>query len=372
MKVLITGSHGFVAKNLHAHLKVRQDIEVLQFSREDSISSLNEMLLQADFIFHLAGVNRPTDPEDFRSGNTDLTRLVCEGIVASGRKTPVLYTSSSQAELDNAYGASKLAAEQALLCLTATHDVPVHIFRLPNVFGKWARPHYNSAVATFCNNIARNQPIKINDPDVALTLVYVDDVIAHFLGVMDGRLAGDPFISVQPAYSTTVGEVADQLTAFRDSRETLTTEAVGRGLTRALYSTYLSYVPPERFTYDVPKYGDQRGVFVEMLKTQDSGQFSYFTAYPGITRGGHYHHSKTEKFLVIRGDACFRFRHIVSGEFYELFTTGDKPEIVETVPGWTHDVTNVGSDEMIVMLWANEVFDRDHPDTYALSVGTEA
>lgn len=372
MKVLITGSQGFVAKNLHAHLKVRQDIEVLQFSHSDSISSLKEMLLQADFVFHLAGVNRPTDPEDFRSGNTDLTRAVCEGIVASGRKTPVLFTSSSQAELDNAYGASKLAAEQVLLDLTAIHDVPVHIFRLPNVFGKWARPDYNSAVATFCNNIASHQPIKINNPDAALTLVYIDDVIAHFLGVMDGRLVGDPFISVQPAYSTTVGAVAKQLLAFRDSRDTLITEAVGTGLTRALYSTYLSYVPPERFSYDVPKYGDPRGVFVEMLKTRDSGQFSYFTAHPGITRGGHYHHSKTEKFLVIRGDACFRFRHIVSGEFYELFTTGEKPQIVETVPGWTHDITNVGSDEMIVMLWANEVFDREQPDTYTLSVGTEA
>lgn len=371
MKVLITGCHGFVAKNLLAHLKVREDVEIMQFSREDSISSLNELVSRADFIFHLAGVNRPIDPEDFRSGNTDLTRLVCEGIIASGKKTPVLYTSSSQAELNNAYGASKLAAERILFELTATHDVPVHIFRLPNVFGKWARPDYNSVVATFCNNIAHNKPIKINNADAALALVYIDDVIAQFLEVMDGRLTGDPFVSAQPTYVTTVGEVAAQLTAFRDSRETLLTKAVGAGLTRALYSTYLSYFPPERFTYDVPKYGDQRGVFVEMLKTQDSGQFSYFTAYPGITRGGHYHHSKTEKFLVIRGHACFRFRHIVSGEFYELCTTGEKPQIVETVPGWTHDITNVGNDEMIVMLWANEVFNRDHPDTYALPVGTE-
>lgn len=372
MKVLVTGSQGFVAKNLFVHLAVREDIEVLEFSREDSISSLKGMLMQADFVFHLAGVNRPTDPEDFKSGNTDLTRVVCEGIAASGRKTPVLYTSSSQAELANAYGASKLAAEQALLELREKHAVPVHIFRLPNVFGKWARPDYNSAVATFCHNIARHQPIKINNPDAALTLVYIDDVIAHFVRIMDGQLTGDPFLSVQPSYSTTVGKVAEQLLAFRDSRETLITEAVGTGLTRALYSTYLSYVPPESFTYEVPKYGDQRGVFVEMLKTQDCGQFSYFTAHPGITRGGHYHHSKTEKFLVIKGDACFRFRHIVSGEFYELFTSGEKPEVVETVPGWTHDITNVGSEEMIVMLWANEIFDRERPDTYALPVGTEA
>lgn len=372
MKVLITGARGFVAKNLIAHLRERQDVEVLQFSREDSISTLNEMLLQADFVFHLAGVNRPQNPEEFKIGNTDLTRAVCDGIVASGRKIPVLYTSSSQAELDNVYGASKLGAEQALNELAAEHDIAVHIFRLPNVFGKWARPNYNSAVATFCNNISRHQPIQINNPDAPITLVYIDDVIAHFIAVMDGNLSGNPFVSVEPAYETTVGALAEQLTAFRNSRETLITEAVGTGLVRALYSTYLSYVPPERFTYEVPKYGDPRGVFVEMLKTPDAGQFSYFTAHPGITRGGHYHHSKTEKFLVIKGRACFRFRHIVSGEFYELSTTGEKPEIVETVPGWTHDITNIGDDEMIVMLWANEIFDRAHPDTYALPVGTEA
>jgi UDP-2-acetamido-2,6-beta-L-arabino-hexul-4-ose reductase len=372
MKVLITGAQGFVAKNLIVHLRERQDVEVLQFSREDSISTLKEMLLQADFVFHLAGVNRPQNPEEFKTGNTDLTRAVCDGIVASGRNIPVLYTSSSQVDLDNVYGLSKLGAEQALNKLAGERDIPVHIFRLPNVFGKWARPNYNSAVATFCNNIARRQPILINNPDAAITLVYIDDVIAHFIAVMDGKLSGDPFVAVEPAYEITVGALAAQLTAFRDSRETLITEAVGTGLVRALYSTYLSYVPPELFTYEVPKYGDPRGVFVEMLKTPDSGQFSYFTAHPGITRGGHYHHSKTEKFLVIKGKACFRFRHIVSSEFYELFTTGEKPEVVETVPGWTHDITNVGDDEMIVMLWANEIFDREHPDTYALPVGTEA
>lgn len=372
MKVLITGAQGFVAKNLNAHLRERQDVEILQFSREDSISKLKEMLLQADFVFHLAGVNRPQNPEEFKAGNTDLTLAVCDGIVSSGRKTPILYTSSSQAELNNVYGVSKLGAEQALSELASEHNIPVHIFRLPNVFGKWARPNYNSAVATFCHNIARHQPIQINNPDAVITLVYIDDVIAHFIAVMDGMLSGSPLVVVEPAYQITVGALAKQVTAFRDSRETLITEAVGTGLVRALYSTYLSYVPPERFTYEVPKYGDPRGVFVEMLKTPDAGQFSYFTAHPGITRGGHYHHSKTEKFLVIKGEACFRFRHIVSGEFYELFTTGEKPEIVETVPGWTHDITNVGNDEMIVMLWANEIFDREHPDTYTMPVGTEA
>lgn len=372
MKVLITGANGFVAKNLCVHLRERQDIEILPFAREDSIESLQEMILQADFIFHLAGVNRPKNPAEFKFGNVDLTQVVCDGIIASGRPIPVVYTSSSQAVLENDYGVSKLAAEHALIELSTKHHVPVHLFRLPNVFGKWARPDYNSAVATFCHNIARHQPIQINNPDAVVTLVYIDDVIAHFIAIMDGKSQGTPFITVEPAYSITVGKLADMLVAFRDSRESLITEAVGTGLERALYSTYLSYVPPESFTYTVPKYGDARGVFVEMLKTRDAGQFSYFTAHPGITRGGHYHHSKTEKFLVIKGDACFRFRHVVSGEFYELFTSGEKPEIVETVPGWTHDITNIGNDEMIVMLWANEIFDREHPDTYTMPVGSKA
>lgn len=372
MKVLITGAQGFIGKNLQAHLRERQDVEVLLFLREDKLSSLKDMLSQVDFVFHLAGVNRPQTPEEFKSGNTDLTQAVCEGVVASGRKIPVLYTSSSQAELENAYGVSKRGAELVLSNLATEYSSAVHVFRLPNVFGKWARPDYNSAVATFCHNISRGLPIHINNPDAAVTLVYIDDVVSHFIAVMDGKLVGDPFITVEPSYTITVGKLAQQVTAFRDSRKTLVSEAVGTGLTRALYSTYLSYVPPERFTYEVPKYSDPRGVFVEMLKTPNAGQFSYFTAHPGITRGGHYHHSKTEKFLVIKGHACFRFRHIVSGEFCELFTFGEKPEIVETVPGWTHDITNVGEDEMIVMLWANEIFDREHPDTYSMPVGTEA
>jgi UDP-2-acetamido-2,6-beta-L-arabino-hexul-4-ose reductase len=372
MKVLITGASGFVGQNLVTHLGERSDVEVLRFTRDDSLANLAALVAQVDFVFHLAGVNRPQDPKEFHTGNTDLTRALCAAISDSGRRIPVLYTSSSQAELDNAYGTSKRGAEQVLLDLKSTHGSAVHLFRLPNVFGKWARPNYNSAVATFCNNIARDLPIQISDPKARINLVYIDDVVAHFIAVMDGKLAGEPFVSVSPQYSITVGELAEQLMTFRDSRKSMITEPVGTGLVRALYSTYLSYLPPERFTYEVPKYGDPRGVFVEMLKTRDSGQFSFFTAHPGITRGGHYHHSKTEKFLVIKGTACFRFRHVVSGEFYELITTGEKPEIVETVPGWTHDITNSGTEEMIVMLWANEIFDREAPDTFARPVGTEA
>lgn len=372
MKVLITGANGFVGQNLIAHLGERADIDVVRFTRDDVLSSLPGLVAQVDFVFHLAGVNRPVDPQEFNTGNTDLTGALCNAVISSGRRVPVLYTSSSQAELDNPYGSSKRGAEELLLNLQASADVPVYLFRLPNVFGKWARPNYNSAVATFCNNIARDIPIKINDPQAMINLVYIDDVVTRFIQVMDGKVSTQGFVNVEPQYSISVGGLVEQLSAFRDSRTNMVSERVGTGLVRALYSTYLSYLPPERFTYKVPKYEDPRGMFVEMLKTPDAGQFSFFTAHPGITRGGHYHHSKTEKFLVIKGHACFRFRHIVSGEFYELFTTGEEPEIVETVPGWTHDVTNVGDSELIVMLWANEIFDREHPDTFSMAVGTEA
>lgn len=371
MKVLITGSNGFIAKNLSAHLLTRTDIDILQYSRNDSASSLERMLNSVDFVFHLAGVNRPKNNETF-STNADITQLICTAIIKSGRKIPILFTSSTQALLDNEYGLSKLRAEKMLIKFSQEYDVPVHIFRLPNVFGKWARPNYNSAVATFCNNIAHDLPIHVNDPSAAITLVYIDDVISRFIAVMDKMLLGTPYIEVAPTYQTTVGDLASLLRSFKESRKSLVTEPVGTGLARALYSTYLSYIPPINFTYEIPKHGDARGVFVEMLKTQNSGQFSYFTAHPGITRGGHYHHSKTEKFLVIKGSACFRFRHITSGDFYQLFTCGEKPEVVETVPGWSHDITNIGDDELIVMLWANEVFDREHPDTFMMPVGTES
>lgn len=365
MRVLITGASGFVGKNLIVHLKERQDVEVLTFGRSDDLEALVERVAQADFIFHLAGVNRPQDPAEFGQGNTELTVELCKAIEVSGRKIPVVYTSSSQAVLDNPYGASKRGAEEALQALSVQNGSPVHVLRLPNVFGKWAKPNYNSAVATFCHNIARDLPIQINDPAAVITLVYIDDVIAHFLALMAGEEAG---IEVQPQYRVSVGEIADRLHGFKESRSTLVTDRVGHGFVRALYSTYLSYLPPKRFSYEVPKYSDPRGVFVEMLKTPDCGQFSFFTAHPGITRGGHYHHTKTEKFLVIKGRARFGFRHMTSGELHEVITEGDNPQIVETVPGWTHDITNIGDDEMIVMLWANEIFDRAHPDTYACQV----
>lgn len=371
MKVMITGANGFVGTNLRLHLAERKDVAVVCFDRSDSVADLPAMLEGVDFVFHLAGVNRPQDPQEFVTGNADLTAALCQAVgalvAATGKAVPIVYTSSIQADRENPYGQSKRSAEEALLAAAGTHGIPVHIFRLPNVFGKWCRPNYNSAVATFCHNIARDLPIQVNDPAAAVTLVYVDDVVERFIQLMDGAdalVGADGFACVAPQYSTTVGELAQLIKTFKESRNTLITERVGSGLVRALYSTYVSYLPKEDFAYSVPQHGDPRGVFVEMLKTLDSGQFSYFTAHPGITRGGHYHHTKTEKFLVIKGRARFKFRQMQTGETHELFTTGDKAEIVETVPGWTHDITNIGDDEMIVMLWANEIFDRAHPDTY--------
>jgi UDP-2-acetamido-2,6-beta-L-arabino-hexul-4-ose reductase len=372
MKVLITGANGFVGKNLQLHLAERKDVQVVSFTHDDDVAQLPALLQEVDFVFHLAGVNRPQDPQEFVSGNVDLTQALCRAVGAvadaTGKPMPIVYTSSTQAGRDNAYGQSKRGAEEALQTAARNHRVPVHIFRLPNVFGKWCKPNYNSAVATFCHNIARGLPIQVNDPAASVTLVYVDDVIERFVQLMDGADAAmdaNGFSTVAPQYTTAVGELARQIQAFKDSRDTLMTEHVGTGLVRALYATYVSYLPVELFAYSVPQHADPRGVFVEMLKTPDAGQFSYFTAHPGITRGGHYHHSKTEKFLVIKGQARFKFRHMQTGQAHELVTSGDKPEIVETVPGWTHDITNIGAEEMVVMLWANEVFDRARPDTFA-------
>ena len=369
--ILITGANGFVGKNLQLHLSERKDIQVRCFTRANTVDELPALLNGADFVFHLAGVNRPQDPAAFVVGNAGLTQALCTALAqvatTTGRKVPVVFASSIQAAQDNAYGQSKRAAEDALFALQHEYGVPVHVFRLPNVFGKWARPNYNSAVATFCHNTARGLPITVNDPAASLTLVYVDDVV-HLLDGADAALDAAGFATVAPQYSTTVGALAAQIQAFKESRNNLVTERVGTGLVRALYSTYVSYLPVEKFAYTVPQHGDARGVFVEMLKTPDCGQFSYFTAHPGITRGGHYHHSKTEKFLVIKGCARFKFRHMHTGETHTLDTSGEQAQVVETVPGWTHDITNIGSDELVVMLWANEIFDRERPDTFACAL----
>lgn len=367
MQILVTGAEGFIGRNVCLAIAERA-WQVLPITRNSSAAMLEAAIAKADAVIHLAGVNRPQDPAEFASGNAAFTQTLCALLAESGRNLPVALSSSIQAERDNPYGLSKKAAEQAVLAYAQQTGAVARVYRLPNVFGKWCRPNYNSAVATFCHNIARGLPIQINDPSAALSLVYVDDVVAELLAFAQAPSDSAGFFPVNPVYHSTVGEVAAQISAFQGVRTHLVSEAVGLGLVRALYSTYISYLPPEQFSYPVAQYADPRGVFVEMLKTPDAGQFSYFTAHPGITRGGHYHHSKTEKFLVMKGKALFKFRHMLSGETYRLETSGEQPVIVETIPGWAHDITNIGDDEMLVMLWANEIFDRARPDTIAAEV----
>jgi len=370
--ILVTGANGFIGKNLVVRLNELANITVSTFVRRDDVARLPELVAQADAVVHLAGENRPSDESAFSQVNAGLTSALCDAIqhrcITTGRHVPLLLTSSTQAERDNPYGHSKLAAEQFVSAMAQATGNPCVVFRLPGVFGKWCRPNYNSVVATFCHNLARDLPIQINDPNASLRLVYVDDVVNAFLNALEASSPGYIQVPVAPKYTITLGELAGQIRAFADCRTTLMSERVGTGLVRALYATYVSYLPNEKFSYVVQQHADSRGVFVEMLKTPDSGQFSYFTAHPGITRGGHYHHTKTEKFLVIKGEALFRFRHLLTNELVELRTSGTAPQVVDSIPGWTHAITNVGDTEMVVMLWSNENFDRQKPDTVARKV----
>jgi len=360
MKILVTGADGFIAKNLIVYLKERDYNDIMCYTRGCDLAA---MANEADFVFHLAGVNRPNHVSEFDEGNVDVTASLINALTRANNNAPIVLASSIQADLDNPYGKSKAAAERAVLKYQADTFSKVYVYRLPNVFGKWCKPNYNSVIATFCYNLVNDLPISIKDANSPLNLVYIDDVCSSFINILDAPV-NPGFVDIDPIYQTTVGQVATILQKFKLSRDQLLTDDVGQGLIRALYSTFLSYYRPGQFSYIVPSYTDSRGTFVEMLKTHNAGQFSFFTAHPGVTRGGHYHHSKNEKFLIIKGTSRFRFKHIMSGEFYEQTIEASDYTIIETVPGWSHDITNIGDDELIVMLWANEIFDRDKPDTY--------
>jgi len=366
--ILITGANGFIGKNLFFALK-ELPCTVDTFSHRDDRSELKDKVIAADVIYHLAGVNRPDSDEEFISGNTDFTQHLLELISLYNPGVTLIYTSSSQASKDNAYGRSKKNAEQLILKHVEEDSLNAFIYRLPGIFGKWCRPDYNSVVATFCNNVIHDIPLQINNPDFKLELVYIDDVIGSFIKHISKDYCGkDVFCEVGNSYVISLNELAQKIYSFKESRKTLVTDKVGTGLTRALYATYLSYLPPENFSYAVPVYEDNRGSFSEILKTPEHGQFSFFTAKPGISRGGHYHHTKNEKFIVISGVALFKFENIVTGEIIEFEASSNEIKVVDTIPGWAHNIKNIGTESLVVMLWANEIFDRDKPDTITWSM----
>lgn len=361
-RILVTGASGFIAKNLIVRLN-EENYDVVKFERGDNISFLDEIIQDIDFIFHLAGTNRSKNVTEFKTGNANFTLKLVEKIKSKEKRIPILFTSSIQASQNNEYGKSKLEAENHLLELSKESNNPVLIYRLPNVFGKWCKPDYNSVIATFCYNIANGLQININDKDSKLELVYIDDVIDALINNINALDKVTGYYDIPTKYHTTVGDVADILHSFEKSRSTLMIDSVGKGFIRALYSTYLSYLPADRFSYEIPVYRDTRGKFAEVLKTPEHGQFSFFTALPGVTRGGHYHHSKNEKFVVLSGTALFAFRNIITNELKEEVVSSEETKVVETVPGWVHNIKNIGSTELVVMLWANEIFDRERPDT---------
>jgi UDP-2-acetamido-2,6-beta-L-arabino-hexul-4-ose reductase len=368
MKVLVTGSNGFIGKNLVERLSRVEDVQVLKYDKSCSDEELEVSIQQVDFIFHLAGVNRPEKVEEFYEGNSGLTEKIIMIVEKLGRKVPVLISSSTQADADNDYGKSKLGSEQALMTYHDRSEAPIFIYRLPNVFGKWCKPNYNSVVATWCYNITHDIPLQINSKDAVLTLVYIDDVVESFVSHLSDK-PKNLECHVGTTYQKSLGEIASLLEQFKESRASLFVPRVGEGFERALYATYLSYLPTDKFSYELKGHSDERGTFYEILKTLDSGQFSISTTKPGdILRGNHYHNTKNEKFLVVKGEAIIELRDINSDEIIEYKVSDKKMEIVEMIPGYTHNIMNISDEEMILFIWANEAYNHDKPDTNFLKV----
>lgn len=368
--ILITGAGGFIGKNLVATLKTAGYTDLMLFERDDTPETLAEYAAKAGFVFHLAGINRPKDPSEFYAGNAGLTETLLSLLDKAGNKAPVLVTSSTQAALDNDYGKSKAQAEQAIFAHGKATGAPVYVFRLPGVFGKWCRPNYNSVVATFCHNSANGLPLSVRDPEYRLPLVYIDDVVASFVAALDGNCTREGDYCVVPVvHETTLGHLAQTIEGFAKNRETLDVPDQTPGsLEQKLYSTWLSYLPADRFSYPLNMHCDNRGSFTEFLHTPAHGQVSINISKPGIVKGNHWHHSKNEKFLVVKGTGVIRFRALDSTEVIEYHVSGDKLEVVDIPTGYTHNIENVGQDDMVTVMWANEVFDPDHPDTFFLPV----
>ncbi len=365
----MTGSKGFIGRNLIAELKNQDFTDIFEYSRETDPSLLDKYCKEADFVFHLAGVNRPNDESEFMEGNYDFTSTLLDSLKKNQNNCPVMLSSSIQAELDNPYGISKKAGEDLLIDYSKKTGAKVLIYRLFNVFGKWCRPNYNSAVATFCHNIANQLPISVNDPSVEMKLVYIDDVVEELISSLKGNenLVGD-FCEIREVHKITLEELVTLISSFKMSREERSIPNMTNKFTKKLYSTYLSYLPKDQFNYDLKMNIDQRGSFTEFIKTPDRGQVSVNISKPGITKGNHWHHTKNEKFLVVSGKGVIRLRNIHSDEIIEYFVCGDKLEVVDIPIGYTHNIENLGNIDMVTIMWANEFFDPKKPDTYYLEV----
>ena len=369
MKILVTGAKGFIGKNLIAELYNRQYDDIYEYDVDTDIALLDQYTKDCDFIFHLAGINRPQKEEEFMMGNYGFTTVLLDKLKQNRNTAPILITSSIQAELDNPYGKSKKAGEEVLTTYAEETGSRSLIYRLPNVFGKWCRPNYNSAVATFCHNIANGLEIKVNDPAVVMNLVYIDDVVLEFIMALEGNENRiNQFCTVPVVHTVTLGKIVDLLYSFKKSRETLSIPDMKNEFSKKLYSTYLSYLPKDQFSYPLKMNVDNRGSFTEFIRTEDRGQVSVNISKPGITKGNHWHHTKNEKFLVVSGTGVIRFRRIDTDDVIEYYVNGDKLEVVDIPVGYTHNIVNLGSTDMVTIMWANEAFNPGKPDTYYLEV----
>jgi UDP-2-acetamido-2,6-beta-L-arabino-hexul-4-ose reductase len=369
MKILVTGAKGFIGKNLITELKNRKYTDIFEFDLDTDPILLNKFCKESDFVFHLAGVNRPKDQSEFMEGNFGFTSILLDLLRKYKNICPIMLSSSIQAELDNPYGNSKKSGEKLLINYGKETGAKALIYRFPNVFGKWCRPNYNSVVATFCHNIANDLPITVNDPSVVMNLVYIDDVVNELINALEGKENRKvEFCEVSVVHSITLGEIADLIYSFKKSRGERSIPDMSDELTKKLYSTYLSYLPKEKFSYELMMNIDSRGSFTEFIKTHDRGQISVNISKPGITKGNHWHHSKNEKFLVVSGKGVIRFRKIDSDEIIKYFVSGDKMEVVDIPTGYTHSIENIGDTDMVTIMWATEIFEPEKPDTYYLEV----
>ncbi len=380
MKILVTGAKGFVGRNLCLTLRQMPDIAVLPYDLGDE-AKLDGYAAACDFVMHLAGVNRPKDPAEFKTGNTVFTEDILAKLAERPNPPPVLLSSSIQAALENDYGKSKAAAEDAVRAYGEKTGTPVFIYRLANVFGKWCRPNYNSAVATWVYNIARDLPIMVRDPAATVTLVYVDDVVRSFIGCLElfdaEKQSGSEaqkerggILSVEPSYTKTLGEIVELIKRFHDEPQNLMVPDQADGFAKKLYSTYLAALPEDKFSYPLVMHCDNRGSFTEALHSAERGQVSVNVSKPGIAKGQHWHHTKHEKFLVVsgKGEINFRMADDPNAPVITYKVSGEKLEVVRIPPGYTHNIVNVGDTDMVTLMWANEVFDPANPDTFRLEV----